>query len=247
MVAKEYGSKRLFIQISLITCIFVYIIFLYIDAITKNLGNPYSIYLKYTIIIFSFLITLLIGNNGYNRRDTISLQLSKLLTLIADYYLLIEDNFHLGIFSFCIVQITYILRHSFMEKKTYRNFIFLITSITFSVLIFFRIKLEPIDNNLVLLALIYAALLITSVYVALTTLTRSKYSKKSSYLIGIGMCLFFLCDINVGLNTLIGETTLNNMITPKFKFLIGYLIWLFYAPSQVFLACSGFKSKGSQT
>lgn len=247
MVAKEYGNKRLFIQLSLITCIFVYIFFLYIDAITKSLGNPYSIYLKYTIIIFSFLITLMIGNNGYNRSDITLLQLSKLLTLIADYYLLIQDNFPLGIFFFCIVQITYILRHSFMEKKRYRNLIFLCTSITFSVLIFFRVKLGAIDNNLVLLALIYAALLVTSVYIGFSTLTRSRYSKKSSYLIGIGMCFFFLCDINVGLNALIGETTLNNMLTPKIKFLIGYLIWLFYAPSQVLLACSGFKSKGSQT
>jgi len=247
MVAKEYGTKRLFIQLSLIACIFIYIIFLYIDAITKSLGSPYSIYLKYTIIIISFLITLLIGNNGYNRRDTILLQLSKLLTVIADYYLLIQDNFSLGIFFFCIVQITYILRHSFMEKKRYRNLIFLCTSIASSVFIFFRIKLEPLDNNLVLLALIYAALLVTSVYIGFSTLTRSRYSKKSSYLIGIGMFLFFLCDINVGLNALIGETTLNNILTPKIKFLIGYLIWLFYAPSQVLLACSGFKSKGSQT
>lgn len=241
MVAKEYGTKRLFIQLSLIACIFIYIIFLFMDVLTKNLGNPYSIYLKYTIIIFSFLITLLIGNNGYNRRDTILLQLSKLLTLIADYYLLIQDNFFLGIFFFCIVQITYILRHSFMEKKRYRNFIFLCTSTTFSVLIFFRIKLEPIDNNLVLLALIYAALLVTSVYIGFSTLTRSRYSKKSSYLIGIGMCLFLLCDINVGLNALIGETALNSIGSPRTKFLIGYLIWLFYAPSQVLLACSGFK------
>lgn len=247
MVAKEYGTKSLLIKVSLITCIFVYIIFLYIDAITKSLGNPYSIYLKYTIIIFSFLITLLIGNNGYNKRDAILLQLSKLLTLIADYYLLIQDNFPLGVFFFCIVQTTYILRHSFMEKKRYRNLIFLCTSITFSVLIFFRVKLESLDNNLVILALIYAALLVTSVYIGFSTLTRSRYSKKSSYLIGIGMFLFFLCDINVGLNALIGETTLNNMLTPKIKFLIGYLIWLFYAPSQVLLACSGFKSKGSQT
>lgn len=191
MVAKECGNKRLFIQLSLITCIFVYIIFLYIDAITKSLGNPYSIYLKYTIIIFSFLITLLIGNNGYNKRDAILLQLSKLLTLIADYYLLIQDNFPLGVFFFCIVQTTYILRHSFMEKKRYRNLIFLCTSITFSVFIFFRVKLESLDNNLVILALIYAALLVTSVYIGFSTLTRSRYSKKSSYLIGIGMFLFF--------------------------------------------------------
>lgn len=191
MVAKEYGTKSLLIKVSLITCIFVYIIFLYIDAITKSLGNPYSIYLKYTIIIFSFLITLLIGNNGYNKRDAILLQLSKLLTLIADYYLLIQDNFPLGVFFFCIVQTTYILRHSFMEKKRYRNLIFLCTSITFSVLIFFRVKLESLDNNLVILALIYAALLVTSVYIGFSTLTRSRYSKKSSYLIGIGMFLFF--------------------------------------------------------
>lgn len=247
MAAKADSNRSLFVKASLIICVFIYIIFLYMDALTNSLWNPYSISLKYTIIIFSFLITLLIGNNGYNRRDTILLQLSKLLTLIADYYLLIHDNFPLGIFFFCIVQITYILRHSFMEKKRYRNLIFLCTSITFSVLIFFRVKLGAIDNNLVFLALIYAALLVTSVYIGFSTLTRSRYSKKSSYLIGIGMCLFFLCDINVGLNALIGEMVLNNIGSPRTKFLIGYLIWLFYAPSQVFLACSGFKSKGNQT
>jgi FtsH-binding integral membrane protein len=240
MIKKLILNKSLLIKIILSLTIVFYILFLYIDANTQSLGNISSIYLKYAIIVLSFIITLLIGNHGYNKFDRCFLQCAKLFTLIADYYLLIHDNFAIGIFFFCLVQLTYIIRHSLMEHKQYKNVIFLALVLVNSMIISFKINYT--EKKLIILALVYAALLLTSVYSAVGTLTRGKYTKDGAMLIIIGMVLFFLCDLSVGAYNIIGKTSLKAFIPANIEFLIGYLIWVFYAPSQVLLALSGFKS-----
>lgn len=233
-------NKSLLIKTIASFTIVIYILFLYMDASTKNLGNINSIYLKYAIIVLSFIITLFIGDHSYNKTDKCVLQCARFFTLIADYYLLIYDNFPLGIFFFCLVQLTYIVRYSLMENKPYKNIIFLALALVISMVISFKINYA--EKNFIILALVYAALLLTSVYSAVGTLTRGKYTKDGAMLITIGMTLFFLCDLSVGTYNIIGKTSLRTVISPNIEFLIGYLIWVFYAPSQVLLALSGFKN-----
>lgn len=240
MIKKLILNKGLLIKTALSFAIVFYILFLYLDANTQNLGNISSIYFKYAIIVLSFIITLLIGNHCYNKFDRCFLQCAKFFTLIADYYLLIHDNFIIGIFFFCLVQLTYIIRHSLMEHKQYKNVIFLALALVISMVISFKVNYA--EKNLIILALIYAALLLTSVYSAVGTLTRGKYTKDGAMLITIGVVLFFFCDLSVGAYNIIGKTSLKMLIPPNVEFLIGYLIWVFYAPSQVLLALSGFKS-----
>ncbi len=239
MTKKLILNKSLWIETISSFTVLIYILFLYMDASTKNLGNINSIYLKYVIIVLSFIITLFIGNHGYNKIDRCALQCARFFTLIADYYLLIHDNFPLGIFFFCLVQLTYIVRHSLMEHNPYKNVIFLALALVISMFISFKINYT--EKKLIILALVYVALLLTSVYSAVGTLTRGKYTKDGAMLIAIGMVLFFLCDLSATYN-IIGQTSLRTIISPNIQFLIGYLIWVFYAPSQVFLALSGFKN-----
>jgi hypothetical protein len=241
MLDKLSLDKKLLIKVISMLVILIYITFLYIDAITKNLGNEYSVYLKYSIIVLCLILTLFIGSRGYNKRDKVLLQLARFFTLIADYYLLIHNNFPIGVFFFCLVQITYIIRHSFMQQKSYKNFVFLAIALGVSIVVLLKIKSEFIERDLVMLPLVYASILLTSVYAALSTLTRGKYTKNGTILISIGMVLFLLCDLNVALHNVIGKSSLNHIVSPKVKFLTGYLIWVFYAPSQILLSWSGFK------
>lgn len=110
---------------------------------------------------------------------------------------------------------------------------FFIVSLSIALTVSLRIEITSIEKNLVVLALIYASLLTTSLYSSVSTITRGKYSQKTSWIIALGMFLFFMCDLNVGIYNIVAGGNI--------KFFLGFLIWLFYLPSQLLLTLSGFK------
>ncbi|WP_346915971.1 hypothetical protein [Clostridium sp.] len=229
----KFISKKNFIKISSMIIIIIYLIFLYIDFVSKGLRNVYSVRLKYLTIVLCFVISLLIKSHGYSEKDKGLVQLARLFTLIADYFLTISGSYIMGIFFFSLVQITYIIRHSLMENKKHKNLIFFIVSLAIALIVSFKIKITSIEKDLIVFALIYASLLTTSLYCAVRTISRGKYPKKSSLMIALGMVLFFMCDLNVGLYNILEEGNI--------RFFLGFLIWLFYLPSQLLLTLSGFK------
>jgi len=226
-------SNKNLIKISSKIIIIIYFIFLCIDFITKDLKNTYSVTLKYSAIVLCFIISLLIKSHGYGKRDKSLVQLARIFTLISDYFLAISGNYIMGVFFFSLVQITYIIRHSIMENSKYKNLMFFIVSLSITLTVSLRIEITSIEKNLVVLALIYASLLTTSLYSSVSTITRGKYSQKTSWIIALGMFLFFMCDLNVGIYNIVAGGNI--------KFFLGFLIWLFYLPSQLLLTLSGFK------
>lgn len=210
----------------------IYILVLYLDIFTRNLGNKYTLLLKYSIIVLCFLLSLFIGKNYITRRDKYLVLLARLLTLLADYYLVLLNNFKVGILFFCFVQIVYIIRHTANSKKPYLNIPAILFFHVLSVIFMLNLTIAGVDKSLVNLALIYLALLLSSLFCSVSTLSGNLYKKSESYLIAVGMFLFFLCDINVGLFNFIGNESA--------KFLTGFLIWFFYSPSQLLLSLSGF-------
>ncbi|ERI94818.1 hypothetical protein HMPREF1982_00743 [Clostridiales bacterium oral taxon 876 str. F0540] len=231
-VMKGKINKRFIIRMYFGLNIVIYVSFLDMDLIYKNLSNIYTVGLKYFIIILCFILTLLIGKDGYGKIDTVLVNCAKLLTLIADYYLLIANQYKSGILAFCLVQIVYILRHTLMNKKEYRNLIFLIVSLSISLILSLNICVKGIENDLLGISFVYAALLITSLYCGINTIKGGLYPRYSAMLIGIGIFLFFMCDLNVVLFNILQNQDL--------KILTGFLIWFFYAPSQLLLSLSGY-------
>jgi hypothetical protein len=215
--------KKVFIKYVSFLVVVIYIVFLNMDAITKNLGNDYSLYLKYSTIILCFILSLLIGSEGCNNTDKLLVQSARLFTVIADYFLVILDDCKYGILCFCIVQIIYIIRHSFVVKvKLYKLSLAAALIMTSLIMLLGRINLHDLKKEVVMEGAAYGCILLLSLYIALQT---------KDYLICIGMLLFFMCDINVALYNITKEFTL------------GFLIWLFYMPSQLFLTLSGFKNE----
>ena len=233
-------DKKQLVKSGSLLILFIYIGFLYLDAMTKDLSNNTTLNLKYIIIVICFIISLLIGKGGHNRTDTRLVRIARFFTLIADYYLVILDEFKLGIFFFCLVQITYIIRHSLMENKKYKNLIFLCLTLITAIIISTKISISSFDKKLIILGLIYAALLISSVYSAIRTIKSSRYPKKSALLIATGMSLFFMCDLNVAFFNLVGNVPIVLFNGENIRFYTGFLIWVFYVPSQLMLALSGF-------
>jgi hypothetical protein len=215
--------KRVFIKYISFLVVLIYIVFLNMDSITKNLGNEYSLYLKYSTIILCFILSLLIGSEGCNKTDKFLVQSARLFTVLADYFLVILDDCKYGILCFCIVQIIYIIRHNFVVKvKLYKLSLAAALIMTSLIMLLGRINLLDLEKEVVMEGAAYGCILLLSLYIALQT---------KDYLICIGMLLFFMCDINVALYNITKE------------FILGFLIWLFYLPSQLVLTLSGFKNE----
>lgn len=217
----KWLNKKNLIKINTLMIVLIYIIFLYMDAISKGLGNTRSLYLKYSTILLCFALSLLIGSDCYNKRDKFLVWGARLFTVIADYYLVIRSDFSLGILCFCIVQIFYIIRHSFLAKVNLYK-VLPATSVFMGLFIMMLLKIEVtnINKGVVLEAACYGSLLLCSFYTAYRT---------RKPVIALGMLLFFLCDMNVALYNITNT------------FASGFLIWLFYLPSQLLLTLSGFR------
>lgn len=211
--------------------IILVIILIYISFIIMDLKGQDTRVLKYLSVILCFILSILIGNRGIDKMDTRLLQLALFFTTIADLNLVILKDFFTGIAVFCIVQIIYTIRHSRNIILSKRNIaLFLIEGIVvLGLVIMINIPFYQ-EKVLYIIVCIYSILLVSSVFMALGTIKRGFYSKTNSYFIMIGMILFLLCDINVGLYHI-----------GKIQHISGILIWFFYLPSQLLLSLSGYK------
>lgn len=230
--------KKLIIINIILVELFIFVSFIYIDF-TNRYSSNYSIILKY----IGILLSLLIGNNGYNKNDTKLLQLALCFTALADLCLLILGYYTVGVLIFCFVQITYVIRHAGITKKN----MIIINVLTFFILVFVVrlgtniIHINNIDRELLIIGCIYAILLVFSVYSAWKVFNRKYYTSLSCYLICIGMTLFLLCDINVAISALINNVFIFGV---NLKSVSRLLVWIFYLPSQVLLALSGYRNYG---
>lgn len=218
-----------------------YLFFLATDFSAYSTGSRYSIAVKYFSLLLCFIITIMIGRNGHNLMDTRMLQSGLFLTACADYCLLLSNKYFVGVLIFCIVQIIYIFR--FTRDLKSRNKIFsaiLIIYIVLLIIIFTNYKVGNFDLILTLICLFYGLLITTSLITGIRTLKTNYFPLYSSVMICIGMILFFLCDINVALFNIFKANG------SCFASISGFLMWMFYIPSQVMLALSGYKFSGKK-
>lgn len=213
--------------------IFLYIVFLIMDITKRDTENINSQILKYTTILLCFTISLLISGDGVSINDKKILNLALFFTTLADLFLVILNILSLGLIFFMLVQLTYIKRH-LKDLKLSNKLILAIFSVYILLLAsLYPIKPNYINSPLFFLGITYGVLLITSLLIAFNALKKGIYPKENSILIAIGMFLFFMCDLNVGLMNLLSS----------YNFYIAFLIWFFYFPSQLLLSLSGYSFK----
>lgn len=169
-----------------------------------NCGD--STYIKYLLIILCFLYSLK-GKNKY-------IKLGLFITVIADYFLLVTShNYNFGIFCFCVVQTIYMLMINKKNSFIYRIIIYL--ALVLILPLFYE------DRSLETLLALYSILFLT-----INVFESFKVNK----ILFIGLGLFWLCDISVGLYNM---GILRNIT--------AYTMWLFYGPSQILLTIFGEK------
>ena len=213
--------NKVFTLFFLIVELGIYISFLIMDF--ANLGD--STLLKFfgiAFIVFCAFIFLLI-NKTINKYILFAL----IFTLIADVFLLlINDYYPIGLLCFICVQTLYYfslkpyLEKNFIPQLIIRGFIF----ITFSILSISTSNYEIFLSSCYIIFFILN--IITIIFI------RNKGSLK---LFLLGLVLFIMCDLFVGLYNLGNYLSIPNQINKILLFLSEDLMWFFYLPSQVII------------
>lgn len=217
--------------------LFLYVSFMSLDILNSE-GYKLSNILKFSSIILCFLYVCLTGKVRSNKRDTNILLLAMFFTVISDWFILIKDSYNLGLITFILVQSMYLVRiHLYNNLKSIliafiRN---LLISI-FVILIVIKVDIEPEVILILSLAIVY---LVTFIFNILdTTILYIKIRRKDVFLFLLGLILFILCDINVGLFNLTNYIQMNPFIYDKIYPFVFLGMWFFYLPSQVILSVS---------
>ena len=203
--------------------------------------------LKYISVLLCFIYSVVISIL-FREKDTIILVAAFCFTGISDYFLLFTDSFTFGMLSFSIVQLIYLLRLWYLDinegKRTvlfYRLMLnFLMWGGGLSVLKLLGIlngKIEISDRLLLYVAGFYFVTILHNVIRSFIYMNNYKSSK--SIIFALGMLLFILCDINVGIYNMEGFITINQQVFHKLYSFAEIAMWMFYLPAQVCIALSG--------
>lgn len=174
----------------------------------------------------------------YTDRSPVLL-LSFFVVLFSDYFLLFTHHAVAGVILFALIQVLYFIYHSGI-KKIPAFFIFtIVTALPLMAVIigFFRLRgLLPIA------AAIYMAMLLVNVFFAIRIAAVQK--TVGSVLFAVGLILYCLCDLNVGLINAAaffsGSTPhgLDILAASLCRRICGFFVWMFYLPAQAMMALS---------
>lgn len=182
----------------------------------------------------------------YQSSVNLLLQAGLFFTLISDLLILILDYYFYGVLVFILVQQLYSLRlvhlHYERSDKKERRLIYtkrVALQVGMSVVVYLVLLLAGITLDSLLIASVFyfiSILINTLVAIRLALIDRKE---RSLLLYAVGMLLFLLCDINVGLFNMTGFIAMPEEFYSVIYSCSSILMWTFYAPSQVLIAMSG--------
>lgn len=240
----ERSAKKITVLFVLIQLL-LYAAFLATDITGGSIAL--SSYLKYTIIILCFCYALFLGKSA-DKSILFCMKTALFFTLISDLFILLLDYYYYGVLTFIFAQQLYGIRLS-MEKYNIDNeeeqkllrrsfLIRLAIQATLMVIICIMIKNNGTElDDLLIASVFYFISIVTN---AIRGIAAAVHNPKKHELVmfAVGISLFLLCDINVGLFNLSGYISLSENAYHMVYSVSSILMWTFYAPSQVLIALS---------
>lgn len=231
-------GKYLFIIIQTIA----YVTFMSMDLTGSNIR--FSNVIKFSMIVLCFCYTFFPGK-GCNKSILLLLRAALCFTAISDYFILLKDDYLYGVISFILVQQFYGIKLTLdsVDRENKDKYIFfkkLVIRMAFQAFIAlficvllkqFNITLEP----LLVATAYYFICIVTNVILSIRKVFLCPTDRRY-LLFAVGMVLFLLCDINVGLFNLSDYIVLNGEAHRIIYTLSSILMWAFYAPSQVIIS-----------
>jgi hypothetical protein len=244
--AGKFNKGIIFIMIQMI---------LYVTFLTLDLKGGYptlSSQVKFCMIILCFCYALFHGK-GVDKSIFLCVKIALFFTVISDLFILILDFYVYGVLTFILVQLLYAARLQLADgsadksKRRSRAIRFLIKRFIILLMITFIICLVlqqfGVDlDGLLVVSAFYFLNILTNTVVAVIAAMKRPYDK-SLGLFAVGMTLFLLCDINVGLFNISGFVAMPEGTYDVLYPIVSVLMWTFYAPSQVLIALSANRLK----
>ena len=173
--------------------------------------------------------------------DRIWMPLAQVLILPADWILLFHNEWTaIGIGFFLAVQVCYGIRLMQRERqdtgKTMREIICWYVVCTLGLIVFLLLIEEWLIRNLepvVLLGLVYGALFVHHIILAVRQLVRGP--EKQTVLFAVGLSLFFLCDVHVAYWFGTCQGMFVGAAQRYGEAFAWFAMWLFYLPGQMLL------------
>lgn len=203
----------------LMTEVLLYLSFLYCDI---QGGSPVGLssLLKYAGICLCFLYSLAQKND---RRITLGL----LFTVAADYFLLFTDRFLPGVLFFLCVQLCYFL---WLQRGAWTLVYSLIGKMIVSGALLAVLFASGVEVDSLLAVTLYYFL-----FLAENTVRGVRSGRR---LFAVGMCLFLLCDIQVGIFNMASYVPVFSESSLLYE-IAAVGMWACYLPAKVCIAIAG--------
>lgn len=220
--------------------------------------------IKFTSILLCLILTLVRTICYQATADRVLLNVAFAFTVIADVFLLFTSVFEYGVIAFCIVQLIYfyrmfsLLRYSLrMENRVHRrrnekgllDFLFhLATRCFLSALIIVFLQSKGFLIDILLLVTVFYLVNFVANILFLLLLYPKKHYMNGQIRYGlflVGMILFFLCDIQVGLFNLPLYIAIESNILNVLIQVSSIGMWACYLPGQVAICMSDAKPSHS--
>ena len=200
-------------------------------------GNAWSA-VCYSLILLDFVLALLLFKKNKAAYFTLA---ALLFTAIADFFLVASqpDREVLGVLFFIPAQLFWFLCVYISEENGKRRKIHLFVRIVFNVLSLFvpLLVLGEGADFLSVISVVYFANILLNAIFSLALVKRFP-------LLSLGLVLFLLCDIFVGLGSIDNYLKIE---VGSFVFRLTHtglnMPWIFYAPSQILLTLSMIETK----
>jgi hypothetical protein len=251
MMYREQPSKALSsgkaVVIRVIMALIMFVTGLYVgvdwSGFFYNFQSHFPIYAGYVRTCLCALLVLIIGKNDISLLDRRLLAVAFILTVIADYFLILSDQMTIGTGIFIAVHIMFIARHaqgwraSFAAGERTRTIRLLLISavVAYGGAVILIASVAHILERTGQLALdcVYLLFLATSLWMAWGVLIRRFYPARNAWFIAVGMTSFYCCDVTVGLAAALHGT--------RAGAILDNIVGFFYSPALVMIAFSGFR------
>lgn len=237
---KGQSHKYIFVIMQLV----LYGMFLILDILERNIRLSNRI--KFVLVVLCFIYAIISGIKKRNR-EHIYLIYALALTVVSDMFILLSNYYFYGVMTFILAQQLYGMRITELNNREIdaSDPISLISDLiirllyqgSFAFLAGIILWLLGVNIDALLAASIFYFISICTNVVRLLKLVINHHDRKNIRYFTIGMVLFLLCDINVGLFNLSDFLK----VSPTYGIIYNIssiLMWTFYAPSQVFIALS---------
>ncbi len=240
----ERHAKKITVMFIIIQLV-LYVAFLTVDLSSRSITLSSSI--KFTIIIVCFCYALFLGKAA-NKSILRSMKMALFFTLVSDLFILILDYYYYGVLTFIFAQQLYGIRLSMeyynleieKEQRLLRRSFLIRLGVQAASLIAICLILINTGtklDDLLIISIFYFISIVTNAIRGIKAVILNTRNRELVIFV-IGITLFLLCDINVGIFNLSGYITLPKAVYNVIYPMASILMWAFYAPSQVLIALS---------